>query len=492
MKKFFFYRVIPYIVCVIAVTGFAGCSDSDSGDGDNVSDKTLKLQKMHLDGAKYLSLTGNGTRATGNDEIGLFKIDEEGNMTTVVLSCTEEENGTVKRTRTDIKVTPRYIYPLSGIYTFMEDCRFTDGEGNSIYMGQYYEPDAIQFNILVRNSDGAIFYIPKSLSDTYFLRANSQHLANTTTDNNGNLYLFAHDTNNLGMVTIQNGKLVLKQVNPNNVGIDFGDDILPFDNGTIMTYRADNNFLTCTFFYPNGGFEEYCGYKVIETFADGGYSDEAILPVSKVKSGTKAVVVKGISREGLAKEYIVSLCDFHVGTSYGDHSLSEPIASLSSGTDYSTYDPQAPDYLDWVAKYQANSSIWFNGIYETTNMFIIGTTLVVDKRTMEMRPLNSTESNIIFPNANNTYKGLAWNVGCWGAEWYNIETMQYGKVDFNLPSDFRINNETADIPSGKLVVTGTRYTDGKSVTYFVDIETGNYVCTESDSERPITALIPLN
>lgn len=484
-------RVMSYLMCVMAMAGFAGCSDSnsdDSGGGGNMNGKTLKLQKMNLDGAKYLSLTGNNTRAAGDDEVGLFKIDEQGNMTTVVVSCTEEEDGTVTRTRTDIKVTPRSICSLSGIFTFMGDCSFTDGEGRSVGMLQYYEPGAYSFNILVRNSDGAIFYIPKSLSETYFRSANEGH-SNTVTDGKGNLYLFGGG--NLGMVTVRNGQLVLTQVNPNGVEVG-GGNILPFDNGTVMTYRADDNMLACTFLYPNGGFEEYCGYRVIETFADGGYSDETILPaVLKVKSGTKAVMVKGIHREGLSKEYIVSLCDFRVGTSYGDHSLSAPIASLSSGTDYSTYDPQAPDYLDWVAKYQA-ASFWLNGIYETTNKYIIGRTLVVDKRTMEMRPLEGTESNIIFPNAGNTYKGLAWNVGSWGAEWYDMETMQYGKVDFNLPSDFQISKETADIPSGKLILYGTRYADGKSVTYFVDIETGSYVCTESDSERPIVALIPLN
>lgn len=471
--------MMPYVVCLVAAMGLAACSDSDSVDGTN--GKTLKLQKMHLDGAKYLSLTGNdnSARATANDEVGLFKIDEEGNMTTVVLSCTEEKDGTVTRTRTDIKVTPRYIFPLSGIFTFMEDCSFTDGDGNAVGMRQYYEPDVYCFNILVRNSDGAIFYIPQSLSDTYFLRANEHNLQNTVTDGKGNLYLFSNDGRNLGMVTAQNGELVLKQVNPNGVGLGFGE-ITPFENSTVMVNGDPNmRFFSCDLFYPNGGFEHFDG-------TSGG-----IISITNLASGAKAVRVSEGVTVGDKTEYIVSLCDFRVGTSYGDHSLSAPIASLSSGTDYTTHDYQAPNYLDWLSKYHANAS-WLQGVYETTNMYIIGETLVVDKRTMEMRPLEGTESYIIFPNANNTYKGLAWNVGSWGAEWYDIETMQYGKVDFNLPSDFQINNETADIPSGKLILNGTRYADGKSVTYFVDIETGGYVCTESDSERPITALVPLN
>lgn len=477
---------MPYIMCVMAVIGFAGCSDSDdsddSGSGGDMNVKTLKLQKMNLDGAKYLSLTGNNsnTKAIGNDEVGLFKIDEQGNMTTVVLSCTEEEDGTVTRTRTDIKVTPRFIYSLSGIYTFMEGCYFTDGEGNSVWMKQYYEPEAWDFNILVRNSDGAIFYIPQSLSDTYFLSANYYNLERTVTDSRENLYLFSlSDKGNLGMVTTQNGELVLKQINPNGVRLNSGGNLIPFENGTVMVADENMRSFSCDLFYPNGGFEHFDGT------ADG------IISVTNLASGPKAVKVSEGVTVGDKTECIVSLCDFHVGSSYGDHTLSAPIASLSSGTDYTTNNPQAPDYLDWLSKYEANA-MWLQGVYETTNMFIIGQTLVMDKRTMEIRPLEGTESYIIFPNANNTYKGLAWNVGSWGASWYDIETMQYGEVDFNLPSDFQINKETANIPSGKLVLSGTRYADGKSVTYFVDIETGGYVCTESDSKRPITALVPLN
>ena len=116
----------------------------------------------------------------------------------------------------------------------------------------------------------------------------------------------------------------------------------------------------------------------------------------------------------------------------------------------------------------------------------------MDKHTLEMRPLVGTESYVIFPNEKNTYKGRAWVVGSWGANWYDIETMQYGRVEFNLPSDLYINKEEDNIPSGQLILYGIRYSDGMSVTYFVNIETGEYVCTESNSERPITALIPLN
>lgn len=453
MKRIF-YNMVLCVAFVMAAMAMTGCSDSDSDDFEN--GKSIKLQKLELDGAKYFSLTGNNSRAAEDDEVGLFKIDDKGNMTTVVLSCTEEEDGTVTRTRKDIKVIPRYIYSLSGIYTLMLECKFKDGEGNDVYMNQYYEPEAWEFNILVRNTDGAIFYIPKVLSEEYFYMGNERNLQNTVADSKGNLFLFSE--RNLGSVTTQDGQVVLKQINPSTQEV-FGDKIVPFDNGTVMTYLGGSDRFHGIFFYPNGGFEIYDGEK------------EGIISVTKLASGVKAV--KSLTREISYNqtEYTVSLHDFNVGTSVGGNTLSAPLASIISAS-----------YDSWGIKR--------DGVYETKNTYVIGTSFVVDKRTMEMHSLEGV--GIIFPTEKNTYKGFAWNVGEWGAEWCDIENLQSGTVNFNLPTDFEMNDCTPEIPSGKLIVYGTRYADGKSVTYFVDIETGNYVYTETESNRPITALVPLN
>lgn len=137
-----------------------------------------------------------------------------------------------------------------------------------------------------------------------------------------------------------------------------------------------------------------------------------------------------------------------------------------------------------------------NGIFETQNRYFIGRLFVVDKQTMEMRPLEGNEANIIFPNEANMYHGRAWEIykydDCWTAKWYDIDALQSGMNSINLPTNFQENSSIVDIPSGKLIVSGIRYADGKCVTYFIDIETGQYTCTETDSERPVTALIPLN
>lgn len=481
MKHKLFSAMASFLACFVLIAAFAGCSESDDlGGGGGSKGKSIKLQKLDLSGAKYLTLVDN-SRAEDSDEVGLFKIDENGNMTTVVLSCTEEEDGNVTKIRTDIKVKPFEIHSLAGIYTFMYGCEFIDGNGNRFGLKQYYEPESteIDFNILVRHSDGAIFYIPDELSNGYFNRPNIPDMVRTAfADDKGNLYLFGRG---LGKLTTQNGQLVMKQVNSSGVYFS-GTDILPFDNETVMVQSPswENGYNNFTILYPNGGFENYNGEV------------DNLVSITKVKSGAKAVVLNEVQRENTKTEYIVSLHDFRVGTSYGDHTLSGPLASYSSGTDYTT-DYTDPDYRWWIPSASGSAPSHLKGVYESNNWYFIGQYFVIDKRTMEMREL---ETPVIFPDKTNVYKGLSWVVynydGQWIAKWSDIESLQYGKININLPANFSENSSIIDIPSGKLILTGVRYVDGKTVTYFIDFETGNYTCTETDSERPITALIPLN
>ena len=81
-------KIILGLVSVAMLSAACGDSDEESGGRS----KTIKMQKLELDDAKYLSLTGTPSRAQSDEsEVGLFKIDENGNISTVVLSCIESE-----------------------------------------------------------------------------------------------------------------------------------------------------------------------------------------------------------------------------------------------------------------------------------------------------------------------------------------------------------------------------------------------------------------
>lgn len=452
------------------------CGDNDGTGGFDAS-KTIKLQKLELGNAKYLSLSGPSSRAHSEaaTEVGLFKIDEHGNVSTVVLSCVETDDGAVTHVREDIQVIPRHLISLVGVYTLMSDCEFKTAEGDLINMLSYYEPGSYgAFNILVRNSDGRIFYIPQS-AGKYFANPKIQ---STTLDHDGNLYLLpsVEGNDDLLELTLQNDNLVIKQVNPNNIGVT-GDQIWPLDNGTIVVSSWGDYY---TFLYPNGGFEQNSLF------------DKEHIFLSQTADGIKAVRLE--VRNGTPqREYIVSLHDYTVGTSAGGNVLSQPIASISSGTEYSTNLGDA-NYIDWVSKASMNHD-WIRAVYETVDSYLLGQCLVVDKQTKRITPLNWEQSNrLIFPREDNTYKGLAWSTSSEDASWCNIETLEYGVVYFDLSQAgaFQQTGSFSDIPSGKVTITGVRNSDGKQVICIVDIETGHAVCSVNDSNRPITVLVPLN
>lgn len=470
---------ISYLFMCLCLLGISSCSDDKEGDGSD-SSKSIKLQKLNLDNAKFLSLTGKSaeSRATEDAEVGLFKIDGDGNLSTVVLTCVEEEDGTAIRTRNDIRVIPHLLYSLQGVYTLMLRCDFVTEDGALFDMLQYYEPEIQNgaFNILVRNSDGKVFYIPWSAGKYFDL----PEVGNTALNSKGDLYIFPHrnEKTDLLMITLLNGELVIKQVNPNDITTDGYEEIWPLDNGTVITGNGSRE--EYSFFYPNGGFEQ------IPLF------DKGPIYLSKMADGVKAVQLEE-RLVGLQLEYIVSLHDYNVGSSVGKNILSQSVASISSGTDYSTHLGDA-NYVDWVSK-ASTSRNWISQVYETSSSYLLGACLLVDKRTKQITELGWERSNhVIIPTEKNTYKGRAWSVSATDASWFNVETLEYGTVNFNLSTvdAYRLIDFYANIPSGEVTITGVRNSDGKQMICIVNIETGRAVCSVSDSERLVTTLIPLN
>lgn len=472
----------------LTVFGMLMSSCSKDDQGGSQSSGTFRLQTLDLSDAKYLSLTnptaGRSLSEVSSTEVGLFKIDEQGNVSTVVMSCVEEKDGTISQVHNDIKVVPTHIAVLSGIYTLLWGCDFRMDNGELFDMRAYYEPDKVgeAFNLLVRNSDGKIFYIPQA-ANKYIL--GTDHYTSVL-DTDGTLYALVRVTDmssNLSQtvikIVLQGEELVIKQVGPDGLTID-GSDIWVLDNGTLVALNPEWLDGGYTFLYPNGGFETVS------------FGEEHVY-LAQTTDGIKGIRLETRSGEPQA-EYIVSLHDYTVGTSVGGNALSEPIALISSGTNYST-DLNDAGYVDWVSKVSAGGAMWITPLYETSDTYLLGQCLVVDKQTNQVRGLSWDESNhVIIPDGNNVYKGRVWRVWEQGAEWFNLETWEYGEVTFNFSEigPFQSTNTCVNIPAGEMTITGVRNADGKRILCFVDIESGTVRYSVNDSNLPIVTLVPLN
>ena len=279
--------------------------------------------------------------------------------------------------------------------------------------------------------------------------------------------------------------MVIKQLNPNNVFL-WGKKIDALPNGTILLTGGEDFF---TALYPNGGFEQ--AKRTPEEFWD-----ERIYPVV-LPSGVKAVKKTAQWGEsqpwGREREYTLSVCDFRIGTSYGSWTLSEPQASISTGM----FVPGYSNEPYWVSDMEYNDC---NSLHETASGYLVGNLFIQNKQNAQLQPLTKEQSEkVILPSYRNIYKNKTWAVGIYETECevqsFDMENLsgENTRYDFSRHiGQFLKTSSCTNIPGGEVTVSGVRYSDGKQVVLTLKIDTGEITCTETDDQREITTLIPMN
>lgn len=452
---------------------FISC-DENIGHGD----KRLKLQSLDLSGAQYLTIVGDATKADAGKP-GLFKIDENGNMTAVMLTCTEESDGSVTETRTDIEVIPRYICSITNDYTLMLDCRFFE-DGQDIGMQQYYEPDVFYFNVLVRNVDGKLFYVPEAAEKQYSLYKEDCICA-CTKDRDGNVYFVAGGY--VGELISAGNDMNIRQCSPLSVEMPNVDSRLyVFDNGTIACCFAG----TCTFLYPDGGFENI-GDSASEEFGTDSYA-------LALDDGIKLITVK--NEPGYPNpNFVIEWNNVDVGASRGETKIVGPLASISSGTEWNDI-YSSPDCLLWAWSMNVSGRGSVAEVYDFPDTYVLGRTLLLNKATFEFSELDrEAYDNMIRPSGDNTYKGRLWSVSDSGAGWFDPKTFDYGVVEYNLPQDYIFTERFTDIPQGKIIMVGINPNNGNGIRADIEMESGRFSIKETsaaESGNNIIALIPMN
>ncbi len=289
---------------------------------------------------------------------------------------------------------------------------------------------------------------------------------------NGKIYALATDDDNL----------VIKQVSPNNVHIRC-EQIWPLDNGTIVIKEDCNNYM---YLYPNGGFEYEKNTMEQQNYVLG-KTDEGIMVV-KVEGGQTRANSTWI-------ELVASFYDYGIGTSVGGNVIAEQPFATIDGSFWLHWDGGASDIPYWNSKIRNDMKNWPNIILETANSYLIGSCFTMDKKTKQMTELSKEQSDhVIIPDKDNMYDDLVWEVSADGASWFNINTLEYGSTSFKLSlvGAFQQTEMLANIQAGEVIIAGVRYSDGKQIVCVLKIDTGQLSYSVNDSERPITALIPLN
>lgn len=482
------------------VAGLAGCSDSDEPGGG--SGKTsLKPERLDLSGATALTLVGTNTKSRAEAETNtLFKMDANGNLTAVVLYVQEEADGSKTTTRTDISVHPREIHGLSGKYTYLRDCSFTDENGNQVGMPK---PDnSFYYNILVQNSTGKIYYVPES-AHGYF-PWNDTYADRSAVDNSGNLYL-RDEAGHVAKATFSDDQATLSSYGPQD--LTWGGDMHVLGNGTLLFEGMAGGWSTSnqslSFLYPNGGYEHldgsnsnyHSGFGPLKDEYTYNYNGKEIMalkfPLTNFESEYREYY-DGYRCDWFYKseDVSISIVKVNVGTVYGGIGYSAPIATIIGKNDVrQAYDREPSG--DWTDEVRNTGGL---PLYETNNYYFVSDILAYNKMSGQWRDLKKEgiSEHFLLPGRDNVYNGKIWNVYSDGADWFNIDTFEYGRVMWPNFSSYTEISDVRDIPHGKVIKTMISPMDGKKYIFTINIETGAYQTSEVSTQAEIISLIPLN
>lgn len=462
LKKCHFFLMATVTLLMLFVT--VSCSDSDS--------PTFSKMPSRADvvGAKSLVLSPGGqSRADDGDymfqEAGLYKVDEDGNVSAVGVFM-NEEGGTREK---EGRIIPRSITKLSDRFVLLVNCKLK-------FDGDYYYLD--YEDIIVDLTTGKIYGF-----NDFRSFARSLIFSNMVSDSH--FLIWEKSSKILGELNINNANATYRQltndegkgfINPGDCGY-----VNQLPNGVILSQRRWSSNMTEEYhnmgiLYPNRGYD-YLQDHEKEFLPDNVNSYSYFSFVLKDKA---AILYKDHVNDydkGYPKFYSWSFIEF--GTTPGNINV---IPTDELFRDFNDF------YLHCY------------GYYETENNIIISVDsliLIFNKQSNKLSEFTPSFPEImnIYPYA--YYKGRVWDIstteGAQGVKvlWINPDTRESGSFDLDLQG-VDVDKIEHYYDSGKVVLYGTRRSDAAYVVATLDLETEKTEIEFSLPKQETITLVPLN
>lgn len=455
----------------IAFLLFAFISCKDDGGGNQFYGMDLSSIKMDISDAKMLAICGpNEQTRSGIDEIGLFKIDDDGNMTAVQT--------TVEGTQEEVRLVPERMVPLSEDYVLMTHIMvYSENDPYGTYLGDYMD------SYVVRKSDGAVFKIDgekyPAFSDTYFYsnyeeygvdmnprtdkHNNAYCLVSSQTGNGGDIYKFS--LGNLSDVTMQRITLDQFPVYVSNYPLH------PYevdDAGNCVTFvnSVDGNQKRVILYKALGGMYEFPeDLNIFEYFV----GDNGNLYCC--------------SQTGDWGNYEYRIYPLEIGNQV-NYNFSNSISKRTQ-TAYADYDAKVVSLENgYIHVFLASASSAQEG---ANNM------LVFNSRTNEIKEVGFLpgEMNKVIGISNNSIYRIM-NHSIYKYDFLTDEKSVIPiQFDFNTCSIYR-DWQAYNVPQGsKFILGAIRNTDMAILRIEVDMETGEATVFEDIQDRPIISLVQI-
>ena len=462
-------------VTLLMLFACVSCSD----DSSNFNYQTMLASRADIVGAQSLILShGAQTRADDDEyyafqEAGLYKVDEDGNVSAVGIFMSEEGSTREKEGR----IIPRYLTKLNDRFILLTSCeiKFDD---------ETYER-SLDYDIIVDLTTGKIYkfdefrdaYYSRQVSDSRFLiwgKYNKKILGELNMDGNATYRQLTNDE----------GKGF---INPNYYNV--GGYVSLLANGVILSqsYSEGIDFAAVSkemgILYPNKGYD-YLQDHEKEFMADN-VDDRSHYWHSFVLKDKAAIVD----------------CYYENGESSCPRTIVWSFIEFGNTPNDIKVIPTDKLILEHEAYLSS-----CQGYYETDNNIIIvfdgydaryKKILIFNKQTNRLSEFTPSfsENMSIYPYA--YYKGRVWDIftdeGAQGVKvlWINPDTRESGSFDLDLLG-VDVDKIERYYDLGKVILYGTRRSDGAYVVATLDLETEKTKIEFSLPKQETVTLIPLN
>ena len=461
---------------------------------------------MDLSGAVSIGLSQGSTVSRAIDgelaSAGMYKIDANGKITAVGVYFTTDVDGNRLDHEESLRVAPKALFKLTDNFILAIQCDYYDVEGDLVQNKfEVIDDDHTKFirqevpykDLLVRISDGKIWCVDDISDYMYFFSYYNGYIPWDYAESNQNLYLTSR--NNVYKFNLNDGSLLFEQINKSQVPTSdiFGlteNEVIVFTDGTYRLY----------YLWQNGGFQD--------------------IDVSDWLRNTYAEEERSISYNGHYGVYFTKHKPFIVAstptrvfeyTKYPDYTY---INYSDAARLYFVDVPDRPGEVNYSEPIflKVNEKIdetndrqflfWDGSFYEDENLILIagkvsGSNFItrLNKRNKNWDYLTETNSLFQFKE-NNKYDGKVWSISNdknnLGADWLDLTSLETGFIKFNVQLPDYINSVSYNIGNGYVEYSGYNPENGNLISVYIDITTGEEKWTDSEPERLLKYLIPLN
>lgn len=258
------------------------CADTPSDGINRINYGNLRIGKMDLSGAKSIGFKSkDGTRAIDGEYVsaGMYKVDENGNISAVAVYFTTDTLGNRLEHEEKLRIVPSHLENLTENYFMVTDCSYYDSDNDLVKDKWEYDEatdestwiqqDVPYKNLLVRKSDGKIWCIDNIIdqicshgygdySGKYYCSLEGIFIQS----NHGDLY-FTHKYRRSFKFNLSGDYPSFEQITTGDgMPSNNSREIIVTDSGIVGAYRQDRSDgygLELYFGWPHSGFTRLYG-----------------------------------------------------------------------------------------------------------------------------------------------------------------------------------------------------------------------------------------